>query len=539
MFGSGKEVLIVDDDPLFRELVVDNFIEAGFAASTYASVEEAIDRQGGSSPFLIVTDIFMPGIGGLEGIPLFKEKYPDASILAISGGWNETSPEEALREARSMGAHWGLKKPFTFSELSEALSNISNKLEIQLDSAEATGQDIHILIVDDDIWMCDFLQDIIENHPTVKAHADIAHNGRAAIKQVSEASHPYDVILCDLYMPDMDGIQLLTALSKEGFEGGVIVVSGAEKQILKMADKLSDALEINLLGVLAKPIQPDTLEKHLENLGKPSTAGGAKKSKDCQFKMSEQDLIEALDEDRVVMHYQPIVSVPAKKLVAVEALVRINNKNGELIFPDCFISIAEDHGLIDELTKGVINQTTRDHVILRDQGIEVNFAINFSPQTIDKSAIVDFLVQNCEAANIDLSMVTVEITESAVSANEVEDMALFTSLKMKGVNLSIDDFGTGYSSLSRLEDLPFNKLKIDRRFVQGALEDSTRMVILESSITMAQKLNIPIVAEGVEIQEEWDLMESLKVDMVQGYIISKPLFIDDLIGWNTGRSVDT
>jgi EAL domain-containing protein (putative c-di-GMP-specific phosphodiesterase class I) len=127
--------------------------------------------------------------------------------------------------------------------------------------------------------------------------------------------------------------------------------------------------------------------------------------------------------------------------------------------------------------------------------------------------------------------VVLEVTESRLMADIVKPLEVLTRLRLKGLELSIDDFGTGASSLEQLKRIPFNELKIDRAFVNGASRDDTARSILESSVALAKKLDLSTVAEGVEDQADWDLVASLGVDLVQGYFVCRPLPGPDLMDW--------
>jgi EAL domain-containing protein (putative c-di-GMP-specific phosphodiesterase class I) len=170
-------------------------------------------------------------------------------------------------------------------------------------------------------------------------------------------------------------------------------------------------------------------------------------------------------------------------------------------------------------------------VTLKALGYDLNIGINISVDALNNLAWPDEIASQIEGYGLHPSSITFEITESRLMENISVALDILSRLSLKRFNLSIDDFGTGYSSLEQLQRIPFSELKIDRAFVHGASEDTSARAILESNELLARKLNMRIVAEGVETQEEWDLVTELGCDQVQGYFIAKPMHIDDLCEW--------
>jgi EAL domain-containing protein (putative c-di-GMP-specific phosphodiesterase class I) len=168
-------------------------------------------------------------------------------------------------------------------------------------------------------------------------------------------------------------------------------------------------------------------------------------------------------------------------------------------------------------------------------GIDIKVSINFSVNTFTLPEFPDFLIQTAQDEGVDLSKVVLEITETQVMKNALDSLEVLMRLRMKKFELSIDDFGTGNASMEQLKRIPFSELKIDRAFVYGATKDAGARAILESSVTLAKSLKMVIVAEGAENREDWDLVESLGIDIVQGYYCAKPMpneqFLEFLGKW--------
>lgn len=240
------------------------------------------------------------------------------------------------------------------------------------------------------------------------------------------------------------------------------------------------------------------------------------------------DLHHAIKSNQFELVYQPIVNLKTGELVKAEALVRWNHPIKGLISPDQFIPLAEESGLIIEIGAWVFDEVTKQVIEwkkLYSEAIEIN--INMSPiQFNDRdNHILLSWIKYLEANDISGSCFTVEITENAMMrGNDYEDIATKIKLLHKhGIKVALDDFGTGYSSLAHLKRLDIDALKIDRSFVYNLKEDTDNLAVCEAITTMAEKLNLQVVAEGIETQEECDLLKNVGCEFGQGYFFAKPL----------------
>ena len=168
----------------------------------------------------------------------------------------------------------------------------------------------------------------------------------------------------------------------------------------------------------------------------------------------------------------------------------------------------------------------------RQQGLDINLSVNISVDSLDRLDLPEYIVNCAQQHQLDVSKIMLEITESRLMQDITSALDILTRLSLKGIGLSIDDFGTGYSSMEQLQRVPFKELKIDRSFVNSALHNRAARAILESSVELAQKLNMTIVAEGVETDENLSMVHDLGCTSAQGYFIGKPMPGDELIGWH-------
>lgn len=255
--------------------------------------------------------------------------------------------------------------------------------------------------------------------------------------------------------------------------------------------------------------------------------------------ISLKELACAIEQGELEPYFQPKIHIASGAVIGAEALIRWPHKERGGIPPAAFIPLAEQSGLIDALTFLMFDKVTRQGGLWSQQGLNLNIAVNVSMKNLHRFDLPERLTEiatknNFQPANIDL-----EITETSLMKDFAVTLDILTRLRLKGIGLSIDDFGTGYSSMDQLKRIPFSELKIDYSFVHDAHQDMAARAILESSIALANKLNMTVVAEGVETQADWDLVAKLGCDLAQGFWMSKPLpaseFIPWLENWNAER----
>ncbi|MGL4836321.1 MAG: EAL domain-containing protein [Shewanella sp.] len=240
----------------------------------------------------------------------------------------------------------------------------------------------------------------------------------------------------------------------------------------------------------------------------------------------EQRLRRAVAQHEFTLHYQPIVAMNTGKVCTVEALIRWQDPDLGLIPPDHFIGIAEETGLIEPMGEWVLNQAMKDLRQWQQSGIDINVAINISSrQCINTRGMrFDQVLQECfHQHHINPQKVHIEITESMLMADASDCLHTLESIQALGSQIYIDDFGTGYSSLSYLKKFPISAIKIDRSFVENALDSSSNANLVKAIVMMGQSLEMELVAEGIETEAQWHFLKNLGCHYAQGYLISKPL----------------
>jgi len=397
--------------------------------------------------------------------------------------------------------------------------------ELPDEDEDITQFSIKLLVVDDD-YIMHRITTVMLNDLGISGVLN-AMSGPAALEMLQGNGGNVDVVICDLNMPEMDGVEFIRHLAKRNYTGSLILASGEDVRILKTVEKLAIEHDLHVLGVLEKPVTPAKLSELLDSLDQIRQEGTMM----MIDPFSLADLQQAISCDQLDTYFQPKVDIASGRVVGVEALVRWNHPAKGLIKPNAFISMAEDHGLIGELTDVVCNRALNYAQQLKSMGHDLNVAINISVDSLTNLEWPDRISELLERSGLDPSSISFEITESRLMEHLSVALDILSRLSLKRFNLSIDDFGTGYSSMEQLQRIPFAEFKIDRAFVHGAAGEASARAILESSVLLAKKLDMKVVAEGVEDQQDWDLVAEVGCDQVQGYFVSRPLPFRHLVKW--------
>ncbi len=243
----------------------------------------------------------------------------------------------------------------------------------------------------------------------------------------------------------------------------------------------------------------------------------------------ERSLRQAVERDEFLVHYQPQVEIATGRVIGAEALLRWNRPGAGMVAPDKFIPLAEETGLIVPIGRIVLQQACAEARRWQDAGArDFRIAVNLSPRQFTQSELVVDVQRILKDSGLAPDSLELEITESMVMDNPERAAAILRELRGVGVQLAIDDFGTGYSSLSYLKRFPVNTIKIDRSFIQDVPADADDVAITHAIIAMGRSLRLSVVAEGVETAAQADFLRLHGCDMMQGYLISRPVPAADL-----------
>ncbi len=357
----------------------------------------------------------------------------------------------------------------------------------------------------------------------------VASDGRQAIEILTN-SESVDIVICDLQMPNMDGIQFIRQVAEQKFARSLIILSALDNSLTRTVEDMAQALGLKVLGSLPKPLSRDRSRELMElYFGEKPEDGLAIASKETRF--DTDTLKQAIENREFTLFFQPKVLLNGGRLVSVEALARWEHPDLGLISPARFVPLMEANRLITSFTLSLLPQAIDQITHWQQQGRMISVGINLSPLMLSEPDLPYLLMAKTQEKSIAPELLNLEITESSLIENTAQALETLARLKIQGFSLSIDDFGTGYSSMQQLNRIPFSELKIDRSFVHNAFKDSTQRVIIESNINLAHNLNMETVAEGIETLEDWMLLNQLNCTMAQGYFIGKPMPAGDLEAW--------
>lgn len=384
---------------------------------------------------------------------------------------------------------------------------------------------VKILVLDDEPFMLKLLGRMLKN----LGYTDVStcDNGSAALKLIGSQHDCPNLILLDINMPQMDGLEFLRRLVEQRYIGSVILVSGEDERMRQAAVKLAKSHQIPILGDLQKPAKSEDLA---ELIGKWMPI-----QKDEQVaaikSYSADEVRAAIANGELVNYYQPKVETATGHVKGVETLVRWRHPRDGLVFPDQFIEVAEVHGLIDDLTRVVLSNALSQILLWQKEGLLLHVAVNLSMDSLVSLDFLDLLVGIVDKSGVPPQMIALEVTETRLMEDLRMPLEILSRLRLKRIRLSIDDFGIGNSSLAQLRDLPFDELKIDQSFVHGACCNEKLQAMFDSSLGLAKKLGMSVVAEGVEDQADWDFVAQTGCDIVQGYFVAKPMPAADMHAW--------
>ncbi len=353
-----------------------------------------------------------------------------------------------------------------------------------------------------------------------------AASGVEALFLVDQYPDQVEVMIIDLCMPEMDGIELLRALAERNFSGRLVVISGLDKSVLRGALEVARMHPLNVVGALPKPIDLIELTKLLQR-----TVNLTGKADESFRNLQLDDLFDAVMHRQIKPYYQPLVDIRNEKVVGIEALARWEHKTLGMIPPDIFIPMAERKGVIYTLTNLMFELALKDFQTLKLLGYPLQLSFNLSATLLNLHKLPDNLLKQVEKYEINPEEVILEITESFGIVNDREAMETLSRLRLKGFQLAIDDFGTGYAAINNLLNMPFTQLKIDRSFVTDASNNEVAKTLLESCLRLSHDLELEVVCEGIESEEDLNLVRRFEGTIAQGFLISRPKPFKELVRW--------
>ena len=566
MGESGKHkptLLIIDDDEQMRNLLT-RLLGGENDCTAAESAEAALELLASSHFDLVISDINMSGISGLEFVPTILSEHPDTVVIMVSGQQTIDYAIEAMRA----GAFDYITKPFDLPHIEAAVSRAlshqrlldeKRRYESHLEEMvnERTAEIEHLAYYD---RLTDLPNRALFVHRYEKVIA--SSSGKDRIVGV--------ILIClDRFKNINDtlghaaGDQLLkkvaarlrgcaggndTVARFEGPEFAVLLTDSREPAAVeKVSVSILDSLKKSFfvarqevyvtasIGISLFPHNGDTATTILQNAGaalyRAKTLGG----NNYQFYAPdmnalarnrlalETSLRQAIDNDEFLTFYQPVVNLASGQVVGLEALVRWQHPRLGLLPPAEFLELAEHTGLILDISQSVMRSACLQTRRWQLQGLsDLRLAVNISARQFRQRDFVDRIHGILNDTNFSPASLELELTETSIMENPAAAVEILAEIRRLGITVAIDDFGTGYSSLSYLKKFPVDTLKVDRSFVNGAPIDQDDAALVTAIIRLAHDLRLKVVAEGIETENELTLLRRLECDEGQGYLFGRP-----------------
>ncbi|MBA2619960.1 MAG: EAL domain-containing protein [Acidobacteria bacterium] len=571
-------ILIVDDEPLVRNVLLELLGEK-YECVEAASAEEALKRLQNETFNLVVSDIQMSGISGLEMIPQVRRLAPDTAIIMISG---MQDIESAIRAMRA-GASDYITKPFDFEHVEAIVARTLEHQSLRLtkklyenrleEMVAARTEELRREIVErqraEEKVNRMAYYDSLTNLPNPALFKDrFTHElGKAGGERKMSATV---FLALDRFKNINDtlghaaGDELLRGFAERlagcirktdtaayfgGSEFALLAteVSSAE-DCAKIAQKIKNSLQKPFacggqelfitasFGISLAPVDGEDCQTLLKNASIALHRARQNGGDDYQFYTAdmheralkslslENNLRRALERGEFVLHYQPQISAATGKMTGTEALVRWVHPELGMIPPLEFIPIAEATGLIVPLGIWILQTACAQNAAWRRAGFPaLRVAVNLSLRQFQQSNLVETVSRVLAETGLESQYLELELTESLLMNNAEQTIETLRDLRNLGIKISIDDFGSGYSSLAYLKNLPIDTLKIDRAFVTDIATEANDAAIVKTIITLSRNLGLKTIVEGVETEAQSKILAALGCDEMQGYLFSKPL----------------
>jgi EAL domain-containing protein (putative c-di-GMP-specific phosphodiesterase class I) len=333
----------------------------------------------------------------------------------------------------------------------------------------------------------------------------------------------FNWLILDLGLGESACLQIVDALGASREPPRTILIGGNDGAVLDSVRKSVTRNKLELVGILTRPLSFSAVSDLLES----------PQIKDTES--SEPDPIsgqlDAIPNDEIVVHYQPMISMADRTIRRVEALVRWRHPQLGLLRPGRFIAHAERSGAIVPLTWEVLRRAIDQHVAWKNEGLLLSVSVNISALFLESLQRADEILALLQSRNCDPRHLILEITETEAAQNPPIARALLTRLREAGVEISMDDYGVGFSNLERLRYYPFSDLKVDRWLVAKLDRSREARDIVETLASLAAKEKFSLTGEGIETEQQWDVLEKLGCDFAQGFLIARPMPGDRVRRW--------
>jgi EAL domain-containing protein (putative c-di-GMP-specific phosphodiesterase class I) len=396
---------------------------------------------------------------------------------------------------------------------------------------EAVAAGLRFLVVEDQGFQRWTLEQMLRGMGADEVLA--AENGERALEIIRTTHPPIDVIVTDLKMPGMDGIEFIRHVGEAISSASFLLVSEQDPSLLASVAAMTEAYGVRLLQALRKPVTRQKLATAIARVREPALATEVSHT----FTLREIDA--GIRNREFLPFFQAKISLMTGNVDGAEALARWRHPELGLVLPSSFVHVLESNGKMDAMTLGMLEQAAAACRGWRERGFTATVSVNVSLTSLADVGLADRLDNVVSLQGLKPEDVVLEVTETAATSHLAHVLENLSRLRMKGFGLSIDDYGTGYASMQQLGRVPFTELKIDRSFVQSAVGGGSGRAMLESSLEIAAKLRISAVAEGIANEEQLQLLRSLGCPLGQGNYLAEPLAADEFAMMLERRAVSS
>ena len=343
-----------------------------------------------------------------------------------------------------------------------------------------------------------------------------------------------DVIVVDMMMPQVDGVEVLRYLGELQCRAGILLVSQSDRRVLSVVEEMARAAGLCVVGSLRKPFTRQELTDALRR-------GEDVKSRAAPCRaappvLAGDELLHAIAGRQLVLHYQPRIDLGADVATGAEVLVRWPHPVHGMLCFDTFGGVAESIDVANELTAMVMEHAFKDAARFAGSGWDPVLSINVPASFLKNTALPELLCTSAAGAGISPNNIIIDIRESGIVEHVAELLDILARLRLRGFNLSIHDFGTGYSMMRQIKRIPATEIRIDKELVGAMDHDCDAEVIVRKSIELGHELGMKVVADGVETREQYQSLRHLGCDLVQGRLLGCPMPAEDILAWRGSGS---
>ncbi|MCX5767098.1 MAG: EAL domain-containing response regulator [Gemmatimonadetes bacterium] len=373
---------------------------------------------------------------------------------------------------------------------------------------------LRVLIVDDQVHVRKFVRDQLLMFNVTQVEE--ASSGRAALQTVTAPGAAFDLILCDLRMPEMDGIETIRTMGKLGLQCTVAILSVEDERVIESAGLLATLGGLHIVGEVSKPLTADKLEAVLRR----TTEVAAPPPEDAPV-ISEAEVAEALERKAMEIHYQPRIVMRSGVCVGAEALVRWTHPTHGVIRSDALLALAErSSSQLSTLTQFILREAVAACARWQADGREIGVSVNLSPKVLGQLDLPEFIEQLAREHKVQPARITIEVGETTIGSDLATLIDVAARLRIKGFRLALNDFTGVHSGIEEILKIPFGELKLSRECVDGCSRSDSKRAMVEAGLALARSLKLATVCAGVASRPDWNLLDELGCEVGQGNFIA-------------------